>query len=175
MTSTRVMPTETVFIPSDTPTTTATPTRSIALSYTVLEGDNLSYISNEHDIEIDALVAYNLAEGIDLTGGILQPNQEILIPPPSFKSTAVDVCPTSIAPGAIIQHKIRPGDILQSLADECSTTLDAILMANEGLSDNPNLLMVGDVIEIPVGLLHLTPSPPPSPTRVSRSTAIPTQ
>lgn len=168
-TSTPVIPTATVFVPSDTPTVTLTPTRSVAVSYMVQEGDNLHYIATEYEIEVDELVAYNLEEGIDLTTGMLLPNQEILIPPPSFEATPLEVCPTAVAPGAIIQHRIRPGDILQLLADECNTTLDAILEANETLAENPDLLGVGDVIEIPAGLLALTPPTPAPPTRRSTS------
>lgn len=173
-TSTPIIPTATVFVPSETPTATLTPTRSVALSYIVHEGDNLYYIANEYEIDLDALVAYNLEQGIDLSTGMLQTNQEIAIPPPSFRSTPIEICPTALAIGAIIQHRIQPGDLLQLLADECNTTLDAILEANDFLSENPDLLRVGDVIEIPAGLLALTPPTPPLPTRNPTSSPTPT-
>jgi len=72
---------------------------------------------------------------------------------------------------------VRPGDILQLLAEEFNTTLDAILEENEDLAENPDVLSVGQKVRIPVDLLALTPAPPtrqPSATVTPQPSATPT-
>jgi LysM repeat protein len=78
--------------------------------------------------------------------------------------------PSGVSPGTIIEYTIRPGDILQLLADEFNTTLDAILEENEDIAENPDLLGVGHKLRIPIDLLTLTPA---TPTRLPSSTVIP--
>ena len=65
---------------------------------------------------------------------------------------------------------MRPGDILQLLAEEFNTTLDAILEENEDLSQDPDVLNVGQKVRIPINLLALTPA---TPTRQPSTTATP--
>lgn len=168
-THTPVMPTATLFEPTETPTLTPTATRSGPVSYVIEEGDTLYYVADEYNIDIEALISYNLQQDIDLTS-FLQVGLEILIPPPGFDAPTLTPMPSDISPGTIIEYTVRPGDILQLLAEEFDTTLDAIFEENEDLADNPDMLSVGQKLRIPVGLLALTPA---TPTRYPSATATP--
>lgn len=175
-THTPVLPTATIVEPSATATPTVPATRSGPMSYVIMEGDTLYYVSEEHEIDIEALIAYNLEQDIDLTS-FLQIGQEILIPPPDFTAPTPSPMPSGVIPGTVIEYIVRPGDILQLLADEFNTTLDAILEENEDISENPDMLSVGHKLRIPVDLLTLTPVPPtqlPSSTVIPQPSATPT-
>ncbi len=168
-THTPVLPTATLFEPTETTTLTPTATRSGPVSYVIKEGDTLYYVADEYEIDIEALIAYNLQQDIDLTS-FLQLGQEILIPPPDFQAPTLTPMPSDVSPGTIIEYTVRPGDILQFLAEEFNTTLEAILEENEDLSENPNVLTVGQKVRIPLDLLALTPA---TPTRQPSVTATP--
>jgi len=175
-THTPVVPTATLLEPTETLTLTPTATRSGPLSYVIKEGDTLYYVADQYEIDIEALIAYNLDQGIDLTY-FLQVDQEILIPPPDFHAPTLTPMPSNVSPGTIIEYTVRPGDILQLLAEEFNTTLDAILEENEDLSENPDVLSVGQKVRIPVDLLALTPATPtrqPSATATPQPSATPT-
>lgn len=164
-TSTPIMPTATLFVPSETPTLTLTATRSAAVEYTVQAGDNLFYIAEQFQVSVGAIVAYNKQAGNDLVGDMMQPNQVIMIPPPSYTQPTATVVPQDAKPGTVIEYSVQPGDILEVMAFNFNTTVDAILKANETLAANPNLLRAGDVLKIPINLLYLTPPTPIPPTR----------
>ena len=83
-------------------------------------------MAEEYEIDIQDLISFNTNQGVDLTS-FLQVGQEILVPPPGYQSPTLTPIPEEFVPGSIIEHTIRPGDILQLLADEFNTTLDAIL------------------------------------------------
>lgn len=175
-THTPVLPTATLFEPTETATLTPTATRSGPVSYVIQEGDTLYYVAGEYEIDIEALIAFNLEQGIDLTS-FLQVNQEILIPPPDFQAPTLTPMPSDVSPGTIIEYTVRPGDILQLLAEEFNTTLDAILEENEDLAEHPDVLTVGQKVRIPVDLLVLTPATPtrqPSATVTPHPSATPT-
>lgn len=164
-TPTPIMPTATLFVPSETPTLTLTATRSAAVEYTVQAGDNLFYIAEQFQVSVGAIVAYNMQSGIDLVGDMMQPNQVIMIPPPAYLQPTATVVPQDAKPGTVIEYPVQPGDILEVMAFNFNTTVDAILKANEKLAANPNLLRAGDVLKIPINLLYLTPPTPIPPTR----------
>ena len=175
-THTPVLPTATLFEPTETATLTPTATRSGPVSYVIQEGDTLYYVADEYEIDIEALIAFNLEQGIDLTS-FLQVNQEILIPPPDFQAPTLTPMPSDVSPGTIIEYTVRPGDILQLLAEEFNTTLDAILAENEDLAEHPDVLTVGQKVRVPVDLLVLTPATPtrqPSATVTPQPSATPT-
>ena len=168
-TNTPVQPTSTLFIPTETSTITPTSTRSGPISYVIKEGDTLYFVAEEYEINIQDLISFNTNQGVDLTS-FLQVGQEILVPPPGYQSPTLTPIPEEFVPGSIIEHTIRPGDILQLLADEFNTTLDAILAENEGLSENPDILNVGQTVRIPVDVISLTPA---TPTRQPSDTPTP--
>ena len=176
VTYTPVLPTVTIATPTETATVAHTATRSGPTSYIIKEGDTLYYVADEYGVDIEALIAYNLAQDIDLTS-FLQVNQEILIPPPDFKAPTLTPMPSGVSPGTIIDYTISPGDILQLLAEEFNTTIDAIIEQNEELSENPNILTVGQKIRIPIDILMLTPATPtrqPSATPTPKPSSTPT-
>ena len=176
-TNTPVQPTSTLFDPTETSTITPTSTRSGAISYVIKEGDTLYFVAEEYEIDIQDLISFNTAQGVDLSS-FLQVGQEILVPPPDYQAPTLTPIPDEFTPGSIIEHTIRPGDILQLLADEFNTTLDAILAENEELAENPDILSVGQIVRIPVDIIALTPATPtrqPSvtPTPEPSSTSAP--
>lgn len=168
-TITPAVPTSTLFVPTETSTITPTSTRSGPISYVIKEGDTLYFISEEYEIDIQELIAFNAAQEIDLTS-FLQVGQEILIPPPEFIAPTATLIPDELTPGSIIEYSIRTGDILQLIAEEFNTTLDAILAENEELAKNPNVLSVGQTVRIPVDIISLTPA---TPTRQASVTSFP--
>ena len=175
-TNTPVQPTSTLFVPTETSTITPTSTRSGAISYVIKEGDTLYFVAEEYEIDIQDLISFNTNQGVDLTS-FLQVGQEILVPPPNYQAPTLTPIPDEFTPGSIIEHTIRPGDILQLLADEFNTTLDAILAENEELAENPDILSVGQIVRIPVDIIALTPATPtrqpsvtPTPEPSSTST-----
>ena len=156
-TNSPVQPTSTLFVPTETSTITPTSTRSSAISYVIKEGDTLYFVAEEYEIDIQDLISFNTNQGVDLTS-FLQVGQEILVPPPNYQAPTLTPIPDEFIPGSIIEHAIRPGDILQLLAEEFNTTLDAILAENEELAENPDILNVGQIV--PVDIISLTPATP---------------
>jgi LysM repeat protein len=59
-------------------------------------------------------------------------------------------------------YVVQPGDTLWRISRQFGTTVDAIVQANH--IPNPNLIYVGQVLEIPVGPTATPPPPGPTPT-----------
>lgn len=59
-------------------------------------------------------------------------------------------------------YVVRPGDTLWGISRQFGMTVDAIVRANN--IPNPNLIYVGQVLEIPVGPTQVPPVVPPGPT-----------
>ena len=162
-TATPVVPTATLFVPSDTPTVTPSETRSGPETYTVEEGDILSLIAADYEVDVRDLVAFNLEQGIDLTNGVVQPGQEVIIPPPEYERPTATPIATGLAPGTEIEYTIQPGDFLGGLAEAYTTTIDAIIEANEDL-ENPDDIKIGQIVIIPYNIILLTVTATPSAT-----------
>ena len=72
-----------------------------------------------------------------------------------------------------LAYVVRPGDTLTRIARQFSTNVNAIVQANPAIT-NPNLIYVGQTLEIPTG--DATPAPPapqppapqPSPPQLVR-------
>ena len=58
-TPTPVIPTSTLYVPSDTPTATATPLRIEPITYTVVSGDSLTLIGATYGVDVETLIHYN--------------------------------------------------------------------------------------------------------------------
>lgn len=165
-TSTPVIPTATLYVPSDTPTVTPSPTRSEPITYTVVSGDTLFGISETYGVDVQTLIAYNNLVSPDLTVG-----QQIIIPPPGFNYEAPTATPipTGLRPGSIITYTIQPGDVLSLIAQKFGARLEDVMIIN-GITD-PNSISVGVTIQIPYNSLTNTPITPtrtPRPTRTTR-------
>lgn len=74
-----------------------------------------------------------------------------------------------------MQHTVLPGESLSAIARRLGVSLEAILALNPALRTNPNLIRVGQVIEVPSagsGASENTgASPAPSPAPVHRPPA----
>ncbi|PKM82733.1 MAG: peptidoglycan-binding protein [Firmicutes bacterium HGW-Firmicutes-14] len=111
--------------------------------YTIQPGDTLFALARFFNVSLDDLLEAN--PGIDPEN--LIPGQVICIPvavPPV-------TCPTGTTP-----YTIRAGDTFFNLAIRFNTTVAAIAAANPGV--NPNALLVGQVICIPVAAPPVCPA-----------------
>jgi LysM repeat protein len=72
------------FTPTVEPTFTPTSTQRGAITYVIKEGDSLFFVAEDHGIDIQDLISFNAAQGVDLTS-FLQVGQEIVVPPPDYK------------------------------------------------------------------------------------------
>lgn len=163
-TPTPVIPTATLFVPSDTATVTLTPTRSGPVTYTVVSGDTLFAIAQTYGVDVAALIAYNNLPSPGLSVG-----QEIIIPPPNFTpapSPTETPIPTNLRPGVIITYTIKAGDVLGLVAERFGARLVDVMIVN-GITD-PNNIQVGEQIKIPYHSLTGTPI---TPTRTPRPTS----
>ena len=85
--------------------------------------------------------------------------------------------PTPIPDGfqGVIEYSIKQGDTLESIAKLFASSVEAIREENEGALDDPNSIVVGRVIRVPVNILVLAPTNTPvlaSPTAVLASPTI---
>lgn len=162
-TPTPIIPTATLFVPSDTPTITLTPTRSGPLDYTVKSGDTLFGIASTYGVDVQALLAYN-----NLTSANLSVGQKIVIPPPGYKVElpSATPLPTNLKQGTYIEYTIQAGDSLGLIAEKFGARLADVMIVN-GIT-NANNIQVGEVIRIPYKSLTGTPI---TPTRTPRPSA----
>jgi LysM repeat protein len=107
----------------------------------VVEGDTLIEIAARCGVSVEALLAAN--PGVtDVTE--LEIGRVLAIPPTDD-------------PDAPITYVVQPGDWLSIIAQNYNTTVDAIVAANPAI-ENPNLLIVGQEILIPLSGGELAPS-----------------
>lgn len=103
-------------------------------AYTIKAGDNYYRLAMQYNTTVAAIMAAN--PGVDPNA--LMIGQVICIP-----LTAPITCP----PGSFA-YTIKAGDNYYRLAQKYNTTVAAIMAANPGV--NPNALMIGQVICIPL-------------------------
>ncbi|MEW6718072.1 MAG: LysM peptidoglycan-binding domain-containing protein [Chloroflexota bacterium] len=147
--------------PTSTPTETLTPTLSGPIEYKVEEGDNVYSIAAKFDVTPFVLMVYN--NFTDQT--ILYVGDIVIIPPPDAEIPTKTPLPEILSPGAQIQYRVEPGDMLEAIAIRFNSTVDAILKLNEDL-DDPNEIYVGQILIIPVNIVTPVPTATntPSPT-----------
>lgn len=100
--------------------------------HTVRPGDTLQSIADFYDSSVEAIAARN---GI-IDASRIRVGQELFIP---ASGTNVNV--------TISTYTVQPGDRLSDIAIRFNTTEDELMQRN-GIT-NPNLLIVGEVLEIP--------------------------
>jgi LysM repeat protein len=174
-TPTPVTPTATATLtatPTNTPTITPTSTPAGPFEYEVQEDDNCTTIAEEFGVDIEVLLALNnLSSNCFIT-----PGQIILIPAPGQELPTATPLPTDIAPGTLIEHKVRAGENLYLLADRFNSTVERIFeetneyrRANDldEMEDEADLF-IGDIVIIPVNIVTpvptLTNTPEPTDT-----------
>ena len=110
--------------------------------YVIARGDSLKGLAARFNTTIDALLAANP----EITNANLIYEGQLLkvyvgqVPPP----------PTTPPPAPVQVYYVKRGDTLRSIASRLSTTVDEILKVNTQIR-NPNLIYVGQAINIPAG------------------------
>lgn len=102
--------------------------------YVVREGDSLSGIAKLFNVSVSTIVWAN-----DISKGVIKPGQTLLILPISG-----------------VQHEIKKGDTLASLAKKYKADADEIARYNS--LNSSSQLAIGDTIIIPDGMLAVAPT-----------------
>ncbi len=138
--------------PTATFTSTATPTATPAptatpIVHTVRQGDTYLGIANLYGISLDTLLAANNLTEND----ILRPGQTLNIP-----AEEADAPPPTPEPlSGLVNYPVEAGDTVQAIAIRFNVD-PTVILANNDISD-PDKLVVGQVLIIPVGTITLTP------------------
>ena len=154
-----------------TPTPTVTNTPTGPFEYTVLEKDNCWDISIKFKVDLNALLALNnfpAGQCPIVTG------QKIMIPAPGQTlptPTPVDV--SKLAAGTLLEYIVQTGDTLRGIALTYNSTQAAIQAQNKII--DPNKLVAGEKIVIPVNIATPVPTttntPTPKPGTASATSA----
>jgi len=160
--STTPTPTETL-TPSITPTVapTETPTPAGPVTYIVEAGDTLSSIAEQFGVEVLLLMSVN---GI-VTADQIFIGQTLIIPPLGSELPTETPIPLTLVPGTRIQYVVKPGDNLQSIAARFNSTAEAIAALNT--MKVTDVLFVGRVVIVPVGIATPTITPSPNPNTLT--------
>lgn len=166
-------------VPSETPTITLTPTvpstatPSEPFPYTVVEGDSLAVIVDKFglgDNGIKLILSLNpfnpeTGGGIDPTTQIVYPGLVLLLPYPGMPLPTPTPIPPDLPRGTEIEYVVELGDTLAGIAALFNSTEDAITEANN--IENANALFAGQLLVIPINLVTVTPTLPPTSTPVT--------
>ncbi len=115
-------------------------------TYIVMRGDTLKSLANRFGTSMDVLVSLNA----DITNiNVIYEGQRMVVP--SGSGVPSTPPPATPPPASGQTYTVQRGDTLRKIADRLNTTVDAILKVNPQIS-NPNLIYVGQVINLPAGL-----------------------
>jgi LysM repeat protein/ABC-type branched-subunit amino acid transport system substrate-binding protein len=125
----------------------------VEIQHTVQKKETLYSIAKKYDVDINAILALN--PGADK---MLSKGQVLRIP---VKKSPTEKTPTPEPEKPVLtanskQHTIQAGETLFSIARQYGSSVDAILNANPGLSEN---LKEGQTIVIPTRAMPVTPNP----------------
>ena len=110
-------------------------------TYIVMRGDTLKALANRFGTSMDVLVSLNA----DIKNvNVIYEGQRMVVPSGSG-------VPSTPPPASGQVYTVQRGDTLRKIADRLNTTVDAILQVNPQIG-NPNLIYVGQVINLPAGL-----------------------
>ena len=147
--------------PTETPTITLTPTRSGPFIYVVEEGDTLTSIALEFELEILVIVEANQERlGLDPANPIIRVGDELLIPPPGTQLSTPTPLPEGLPPGTRIEYMVQSGDTLAAIAAQFNSTVEDILDKNE--LEDPNSIFIGQILIIRVNLVTPVPTAAPA-------------
>ena len=143
--------------PSRTLEPSETPTPSGPLTYVVEEGDSLASIADQFEVTIDQLIAAN---------NLVDPNNigvgsQLIIPDPDSELPTETPLPETLVPGSTIEYVVKSGDVLQLIAEQFNSTVEAIAQAND--IDPADVLFVGIKLIIQVNIVTPVPTDTPSP------------
>lgn len=134
--------------------------------HTVQSGDTLNQIAITYNVSMDVIRLANPS----LDPGNLQIGQKVQLPGAQLDPTALENPSTEREPGETITYYIESGDLLGSVADRYTVTLDALLEANPGV--DPAAIQLGQGITVPPIGTGFTPeelTPVPTITPVPRA------
>jgi LysM repeat protein len=140
---------------TEIPTETATLTPSGPFTYEVVEGDSCYAIAAQFEVDILLLITIN---NLDPSCPII-PGNTLIIPGPDTELPTATPLPAGLPRGFIIEYKVLPGDTIAIIAGKFNSTEEAIIEENE--IENPNEILVGQVLRVPVNLV--TPVPTETP------------
>ena len=131
-------------------------------TYVVQWGDTLSSIARQFGTTVQAIVdANNIANP-----NLIYAGQTLIIPggnpPPPPPPGPTVTPPPPPPPTGNCTYTVRPGDTLYAIALRNNTTI-AVLVQLNGIA-NPNLIYVGQVLQLPCDGGPPPPPPPPGPT-----------
>ena len=175
-------PTATPVPPTLTPTLTATPlpptatleptltpTRSSAVIYTVVEGDNLYSIADAFDVDVLVLIEFNRERlELDPADLVIMVGDELLIPAPNTELPTPTPLPDDLPRGFKVEYVVQSGDSLAAIAILFNSTIEDIVKQNDDLEDAGATLYVGQKLTVRVNLVT------PMPTEPSDENAQPT-
>jgi LysM repeat protein len=154
--------------PSQTTLVTTQPTSASnvapvtgGVTYTVVQGDTLSAISNRFGVTADAIAASNHLS----TANLITIGQQLVIPAVDtsgvMSSAASAVAPAvSVAPATTAQtssYAVQAGDTLSAIAARYGMTVDAIAAQNN-ISANA-IIAVGQQLTVPANVVTTAPEP----------------
>jgi membrane-bound lytic murein transglycosylase D len=134
-----------------------TPPPTVRLvSYRVKRGDTLDGIAGRFDVTVEQLKHWNHISGQHLSRGtrlkIYAGSQSANTPPAKGKSaqnenqTLQNVSAKQSEKPEAVEHRVKPGETLYSIAHEYQTSVTALKQANAFLADRP--LQAGDLLSI---------------------------
>jgi len=145
-------PTNTATI-TETPTASITPTRSGPIEYTVAEGDTCYDIAATFEIDMMVLLAIN---NFDAGSCPINPGDKIIIPAPNQELPTATPWPANLPRGTKLPYIVQFGDTLDIIADKFLTTVEIIMTEND--LDNANQIFAGQILQIPVNMITVTPT-----------------
>ena len=114
-------------------------------TYIVMRGDTLKSLASRFGTSMDVLVSLN---GEITNINVIYEGQRMVVP----SGSGVPSTPPPAPPPTTGQvYTVQRGDTLRKIADRLNTTVDAILKVNPQIG-NPNLIYVGQSINLPAGL-----------------------
>lgn len=140
---------------TSTPASTPTPTVKAAATagtHTVRSGDTLSRIANQYDVSGGWSAVWNANRDKVANPNVIRVGQVLTIPggtTTAAPAPAPAPAPTPSAQGG--SHTVRSGDTLTSIAraNGVSGGWSALYEANRATVSNPNLIFVGQVLQLP--------------------------
>jgi LysM repeat protein len=162
LTVTPLPPTATATI-TLTPPPTETPTPQGPQTYRVQDGDTLTSIAAEFQVDILLLMSVN-----DITDpNAIYIGQELTIPAPGTERSTATPLPETLVAGTRIRYMVEPGDSLESIASRFNSTAQAIALAS-GITVT-DTIGPGQILTVPVGIVTPTrtrTAAPPAATSV---------
>jgi LysM repeat protein len=122
--------------------------------HTVQQGDTYLGIANLYGIDLDTLLAANNLT----TDDVLHPGQTLNIP----AEEADAPLPTPEPLSGLVNYPVEPDDTIQAIAIRFQVD-PTVILANNDIAD-PDNLVVGQVLIIPVGTMTPEPEKAPTPT-----------